>query len=546
MKLLAILLLTSLLTTACVGAPSSDTTSPTITEVAVSEITETSVVVTWTTNEPCDSQVECGLTTAYGIALDLETTLSAIHLVGITGLDADTTYHYRVKSSDAAGNQAVSSDYTFATDITAPTISEVTVTDISGTSAVVTWTTDEPSNSIVECGTTSSYNWSAHDVVLVTNHSVTLTGLTTDTTYHYSVYSEDAFDNSSVTADAMFTTLTVQPRDVATVAAEDDIFTLVNAERTESGLAALARSDALDTIAREYASSQFSEGIASSNGIIYLVYNAWHLDFTIGSPRFDEDTATEQVDFCVGEPDMLDALQREEATETGIGIATVGNTIYFTQVFDVIRTSGGDGAPIILTENPDATDPTWAELKAFLEADTTDEIPYVLGSFICGDYAEALHNNAEAVGIRTAYVSVRLTEEPGHALNAFNVGDTIVFIDVGSADKVAYLEVGKDYGAIVLDAAQEFTYTYFETYLADFEAYQEGLAEYNTQVEAYNDLEAPPAPHATRSEWYEELIEWLAALNAEKTALGIGETYFHPTEALAVDDPTVVDYYVHW
>jgi hypothetical protein len=35
-------------------------------------------------------------------------------------------------------------------------------------------------------------------------------------------------------------------------------------------------------------------------------------------------------------------------------------------------------------------------------------------------------------------------------------------------------------------------------------------------------------------------------LNAEKAALGIGETYFHPTEALAVDDPTVVDYYVHW
>jgi len=251
----------------------------------------------------------------------------------------------------------------------------------------------------------------------------------------------------------------------------------------------------------------------------------------------------------MSESDMRDALLATEATETGVGIATVGNTVYFAQVFDVIKTSGGDGEPIILSENPAATDPTWEQLKAFLETDTTDEIPYVLGSFICGDFAEALHNNAEDAGIRAAYVSVTLNQEPGHALNAFNVDGTVVFIDVGSADKVAYIEVGKDYGAIVVDAAEAFTYTYFETYVVRFEAYVAGmdeysddLAAYNAEVTSYNDDDPVPAEYSTRPEWYDalqdqqaELATQLAELNAEKTALGIGDTYFHPTEALAVD-----------
>src|SRR4029079_19270876 len=49
------------------------------------------------------------------------------HSVGLSGLAATTTYHYRVRSQDAAGNLAVSGDFTFTTlsgaDVTAPTIS---------------------------------------------------------------------------------------------------------------------------------------------------------------------------------------------------------------------------------------------------------------------------------------------------------------------------------------------------------------------------------------------------------------------------------------
>jgi len=331
-----------------------------------------------------------------------------------------------------------------------------------------------------------------------------------------------------------------------TTEVENGIFQQVNAERVAAGKGALTRNTALDALASEYAASKFAQATADSTKLVYMVCNTWMRDFSPNSPKLTTDTAADQVDYCLEQTSLREGMLREEAAETGVGVVTVGSTVYFVQVFDVVRSSGADGQPIILDENPDATDPTWAQLEAFLEDDTTDEIPYVLSSFICGDFAEALHNNAEAAGYKAAYVSVRLNQEPGHALSAFNVDGTTVFIDAINGDKVAYIEIGKDYGAIRLDAAELFTYAYFETYVEDFEAYQAELADYNAQIIAYNAHEDPPAPHVTRIEWADALTVWLAELDAEKIRLGLDGTYFHPTESLDTPDPQVVDYYVHW
>src|SRR5439155_11914630 len=80
------------------------------------------------TNEACDSQVDYGLTTAYGNSTPLNLSLLTAHAVTLTGLLATTTYHYRVKSRDAAGNLATSADFTLTTllggtDSTPPTVS---------------------------------------------------------------------------------------------------------------------------------------------------------------------------------------------------------------------------------------------------------------------------------------------------------------------------------------------------------------------------------------------------------------------------------------
>jgi hypothetical protein len=92
-----------------------DTTPPVIASVASSNITANGATVNWTTNEAADTQVEYGPTTAYGSSTALSTSLVTSHSQNLTGLTASTIYHCRVKSKDAAGNLAVSSDYTFNT-----------------------------------------------------------------------------------------------------------------------------------------------------------------------------------------------------------------------------------------------------------------------------------------------------------------------------------------------------------------------------------------------------------------------------------------------
>src|SRR5258706_571699 len=82
--------------------------APTISAVASSGLTASSVTITWTTNEAADTQVEYGTTTAFGSSTTLNTTKVTSHSVTITGLAAGTSYVYRVKSRDAAGNLATS------------------------------------------------------------------------------------------------------------------------------------------------------------------------------------------------------------------------------------------------------------------------------------------------------------------------------------------------------------------------------------------------------------------------------------------------------
>jgi len=61
--------------------------------------------------------------------------------------------------------------------------------------------------------------------------------------------------------------------------------------------------------------------------------------------------------------------------------------------------------------NPDARNPSWKQLKNFLQKDLTDRIEYDEDSFVCADYAEMLHNSAEKAGWRTAFVVVELGPE---------------------------------------------------------------------------------------------------------------------------------------
>ncbi len=160
---------------------------------------------------------------------------------------------------------------------------------------------------------------------------------------------------------------------------------------------------------------------------------------------------------------------------------------------------GADGQPIVITNNATAADPTFAALVAFIRADATDARKYIEGAFVCADFAEALHNNAEAAGIRAAWVSLDFEgTAKGHALNAFETSDRgLVFIDCTNSsspggsgkgwDAVAYISIGKKYGVLpvehVLSADYDFYRLEYDFYADCAVAWQE----FETQLKAYNE-----------------------------------------------------------
>ncbi|MDE2038306.1 MAG: peptidoglycan-binding protein [Patescibacteria group bacterium] len=95
--------------------PTSSATPPAISAAAASSIGPAGAVVSWSTDKAADSQVEYGLTSAYGNNTALDSALTISHAATLSGLAANTVYHYRVDSRDASGNIARSSDQTFTT-----------------------------------------------------------------------------------------------------------------------------------------------------------------------------------------------------------------------------------------------------------------------------------------------------------------------------------------------------------------------------------------------------------------------------------------------
>ncbi len=88
----------------------------------------------------------------------------------------------------------------------APTISNISTSDITTNSAKITWDTDKDSDSTVEYGTSQAYGQSKPDSDMTQSHSINLDNLLENTEYHFRVKSKDAEDNQAVSSDQTFTT----------------------------------------------------------------------------------------------------------------------------------------------------------------------------------------------------------------------------------------------------------------------------------------------------------------------------------------------------
>ncbi len=176
---------------------------------------------------------------------------------------------------------------------------------------------------------------------------------------------------------------------------------------------------------------------------------------------------------------------------------------------------------------------------AFVRADNTDRNAYLPDNYMCGGFAQDLHNNAEAAGIRAAWVAIDFAgDSVGHAATAFQTTDRgLVIIDDTSAsgggswglgggviesfDKLAYIAIGKEYGIIALEVAASPLYNYYLDYLDQLEQFEALKQEYEQQVLAYNQA----AKNGSQSQgylknWYQRLKETESQLDEMAVALG--------------------------
>jgi len=193
---------------------STDTTAPIVYGVTANPAIG-SANISWLTNEPTKSKIW------YSTMVDImsdpnrksleDLSLLTSHSLNLTPLSQNTLYRFLIVSTDAAGNVATSSSnlYAFSTGT-------FTLTAISATPAITTanvaWTTSSASDTKVYYATSTPVLTAlsmqlVSDAGMVTNHSISLTGLVASTTYYYLAVSKDAFGNVATSTEQMFTTL---------------------------------------------------------------------------------------------------------------------------------------------------------------------------------------------------------------------------------------------------------------------------------------------------------------------------------------------------
>lgn len=130
--------------------------------IGVKSSSTTEAKIEWTSSVAADSTLDYGTSDSYG-STKTDGTLSTSHSFTLTGLSAATTYHYRVKSTDALGNQSQSGDGTFKTNsnttyinVATPTPTPTPVPDREGPVAKITTDLTKPFSAAPEISGTAT------------------------------------------------------------------------------------------------------------------------------------------------------------------------------------------------------------------------------------------------------------------------------------------------------------------------------------------------------------------------------------------------------
>jgi len=179
------------------------TEPPVITNIGAADIGVNSARIYWTTDKNSSSYVEYGQSIAYGKVYGQNEAVLTHSVELSKNLLAGTLYHYRVRSVDAAGNEAISGDNVFTTlaggeDNEAPQISQIKIEEPSADKVIISWETNEPANSYISFSQDKTYVLRQGNYLMTTHHTITLVGLKPATVYYFRVHSTDVAGNQAI------------------------------------------------------------------------------------------------------------------------------------------------------------------------------------------------------------------------------------------------------------------------------------------------------------------------------------------------------------
>jgi hypothetical protein len=201
----------------------------------------------------------------------------------------------------------------------------------------------------------------------------------------------------------------------------------------------------------------------------------------------------------------------------------------------------GSGERAVLVNHPTASNPSYFQLKLFIESDDTDQHAFLPGEYTNLDFAEVLHNAAERYGHRAGVAIVMTAGGGWYAFNVFNTTDAgVVFVDCAGltpedplseeqpcdADTVAYVRAGKPLGLIQIAYADSPAYSFYERHTAEIARAKALSDDFDRLYEEFKQLLAGrtevPEPDYSRLRAMETELHYISAeIQSIQMATGI-------------------------
>ena len=164
---------------------------------SISNLTDQSATISWSTNRNGDSKVQYGLSPSnFYQTLPSVSTQVTYHSITLSNLTPGTTYYYKALWTDSDGNTGISGEYAFTTS-PPPEVSGVHAGNVSLYSGYITFSISNAVQATVEYGATISYGGEVSIATspITSTYSVPLVNLSSGTAYNYRIIMQDSSGN---------------------------------------------------------------------------------------------------------------------------------------------------------------------------------------------------------------------------------------------------------------------------------------------------------------------------------------------------------------